>query len=151
MKPKFQNPTRNDPAGHGHFGAKRGGHTHRGVDHVCIVGSDVISCVTGRVTKQGYCYHNGYGGYSDENHEKYRYVEVTTDKKFKHRFLYVFPKTFTIGREIFADISILGTAQDITKRYPDRGMLPHIHFEIFTGNKEKYYDPDEFIEPGEIA
>lgn len=108
-----------DPAGNGAYGAIRDGGTrlHHGIDFECIVGSEILSPIPGTVTKIGLPYANS----------KYRYVQVSSNR-IDHRIFYVNPLV-KMGDYVCLDQPI-GTAQDITLRYPDRGMKVHIHYEI---------------------
>ena len=122
---------RNDPAGLGHYGAPRGSKSHRGVDYACQVERPVLSPVSGPVTRIGWCYPNSV----------YRYVEVT-NRGLRHRFFYVQP---SVGLDDFIEQGDpIGVAQDITIRYPDQGMTPHIHYEVKDG-------ADEYRDPGYIC
>lgn len=123
---------RNDPAGLGTFGAIRGSRSHRGVDFLLRVREELLSPVTGTVTKLGY-------PYSDDL--SYRYIEVRLMNGTKHRFFYVNPE-----HEVGAEIQVgtrLGTAQHIVNRYPNIGMKNHIHYEI-KDDKGRYIDPEEY-------
>jgi len=137
--PTFTNPVRVDHAGDGHFGKPRGGHTHTGEDALCIVGATVRSGVAGKVTKLGFCYGSGPGAWDAPR--PYRYVEVTCVEGLKHRYLYVEPSV-DIGARITVGVPI-GVAQDVAARYPDSGMLAHVHYEVFEGDKQ-YLDPRQF-------
>lgn len=134
---------RSDLQGHGEFLAPRGSHKHTGKDYACIPGSEVLSCVSGTVTKIGMCYGQGYGGAVPEGDEEiYRYVEVTDAQDRHHRFLYVSP-TVDNG-DYVREGDPIATAMDVSLRYPDpdKPMTPHVHYEIFVGNKSRYIDPD---------
>jgi len=118
-----------DKWGAGHFGAPRGNHTHHGIDYQCPAGSEVLSPCEGEVTKLGYAYPDDLS---------FRYVQITSDGK-DHRIFYVEPSVF-IGDAISVD-QVIGTAQDLTDRYPD--ITPHVHHEIKVG--DEYIDPEESI------
>ena len=112
---------RSDPMGDGSWHASRdsGTRKHKGVDLACYPHCTVICPVAGEVTKLGYVY-------SDDL--RWRYVQVTDRGGLRHRFFYVDPMV-NVG-EILEPDMIMGIAQDITERYPGRGMLPHIHYEV---------------------
>lgn len=145
LGPLFRNPIRSDPAGDGHFGAPRGSRKHTGVDFVCVPGAEVLSPISGIVTKLGYTYGSGYGDYDPNtgDGQPFRYVEVQNpDSRIFYRFLYVYPEV-RVGDFVSAG-ALVGSAQDVTLRYPGQGMTPHVHFEAFreerkTGN---YLDPE---------
>lgn len=112
---------RNDRAGSGEFGAPRGGgkRVHKGIDYVCFPGMPVYAPSAGTITKHGICYHDDFS---------YKYVEIKDSQGLRHRVFYCKPLP-PIGTYIDAD-AIIGLAQDITKRYPNSGMTPHLHYEV---------------------
>jgi murein DD-endopeptidase MepM/ murein hydrolase activator NlpD len=122
-------PVRSDRAGDGAFGASRGTRKHAGIDYSCFPGQPVVGGVAGKVTKLGYCYGDDLS---------WRYVQVTDRGGLLHRFLYVNPLV-RVGQEVSTDTEI-GIAQDITRRYPNQGMLPHVHREVRTADG-KCIDP----------
>ena len=123
---------RSDPAGSGRWHASRDGgrRKHNGIDFVCKPGELVYGKVTGVVTKHGYVYADDL---------QWRYIEVQDDAGYKHRFMYVEP-CVPIGQSVAPSIA-LGIAQDITKRYPNRGMLAHVHYGVKDTNGE-YINPE---------
>ena len=122
-----------DPAGSGEFGAPRGDHTHRGIDFECMPLTGILSLCDGQVTKLGYPYGD------DLN---YRYVQVTDVDGLDHRVFYISPDV-EVGQTVVEGVTQIGTAQDITSRYPDQGMTNHIHYEIKNGSR--YLDPGEHL------
>lgn len=146
---------RSDSAGDGHFGARRGDHTHTGVDFVCKPGGVVTSPVHGMVTKLGYPYASGYGGVSDPVAERpYRYVQITVGDgvaqvKKHHRVFYIDPSV-KLG-QLVRPGNMIGSAMDVSLRYPkeeedDDEMTPHIHLEIMLKGR-MYEDPEDFEYP----
>lgn len=123
---------RPDGYGSGEFGASRGARTHQGVDYACLAGSDLLSPVSGRVTKLGYPYADDL---------QYRYVEITDPDLNRHRFFYVEPAT-DLGALIDPG-ELIGTVQDIGQRYSDRDMTCHVHYEIIDDAGE-YRNPEIF-------
>lgn len=129
---------RNDSAGEGHFGASRGTRTHNGIDYLCQADEmhdapldNVLSPVAGVVTKHGYCYADDLS---------YRYVEITEgETNYRHQIFYCEPLV-RIGRTVIEG-SVIGRAQDVTRRYPGRGMLKHIHHQI-KNEAGEYLDPN---------
>jgi hypothetical protein len=111
-----------DAWGSGAFGASRGTRIHKGIDYCCYPDTVITSHILGVVTKLGY-------PYSDDL--RFRYVEVTTPDKCRHRWFYVSPEVvkgdvITVGQPI-------GVSQDIAGRYRDPKRPPmtnHVHFEI---------------------
>ena len=123
---------RSDPAGDGHYGAPRGARTHRGVDYQCTPGCAVLSPVQGTVTKLGFPYADDL---------QWRYVQILDKDNTRHRLFYVLPG-IVLGLPVEADQPI-GCAQDISRRYPHKGMLPHVHYECIDSIGE-YINPTRF-------
>lgn len=124
-------PRGTDDYGSGDYGAGRGTRKHRGIDYKVDPGQQVISHVSGRVTKLGYPYASDLS---------YRYVEVTDAFGLRHRFFYVEP---TVKRGAWVEFGkLLGVAQDIASRYTSRGqMVNHVHYEIID-QKGDYLNPE---------
>lgn len=125
---KFTSIVRQDAAGSGSFGAKRGARTHEGVDFLASPGMLLLSPVSGVVTKLGYCYQ-------EDLH--YRYVEVTVAGE-RHRFFYTNPAVKK-GQTVFVG-DVLGIVQDIAFKYNKTGapvMMNHVHYEIINAEGKK--------------
>ena len=133
MRPLVVQPIiRSDSAGDGHFMAPRGSHMHNGVDYLCEPGSLVYSPVAGTITKLGYPYGDDL---------QWRYVEITDEDKNKHRLFYTEP---AVNLDQYVMVGeVVGEAQNIASRYPDQGMLAHIHLEII-GADGQLTDPEAF-------
>jgi murein DD-endopeptidase MepM/ murein hydrolase activator NlpD len=88
------------------------------------------SNTAGVVTKIGYPY---------EDDLSYRYIEITDNSNYKHRYFYVCPAV-KVGQRITAG-KMIGTVQNIAARYTKNGkMRNHVHYEII--DKDGYYrDP----------
>lgn len=122
-----------DPMGQGHFGASRGHRKHQGIDYVFAPETGLMSPVTGVVTKLGYPYSRDLS---------FRYVEVTDEDGYKHRFFYVLPGV-AVGDQI-SEGDVIGFVQDIAIKWGN-GMKNHIHYEIMVpGAERQYVDPEEF-------
>ena len=130
---KYLPPRGVDDYGSGAYGASRGKRKHRGVDFACYPDTLIASPVSGFVTKLGYAYSDDLS---------YRYVEVTDDTGLQHRIFYLKPLVYIRGF-VEADKTILGSAQNIQKRYSS-GMINHIHYEIKKENV--YLDPRLYID-----
>lgn len=141
IKPKERTQ---DSYGTGAYGAprRRNGesYSHSGVDLCCEPNSDIISCVNGRVTKLGYPY---------ANHLEFRYVEITDDRNFRHRFFYVHPlvefgQSVKIG-DLIGVSQKLGDLYPVTKRKPIP-IQEHVHYEVMKmeNGKKKFFDPNLF-------
>jgi hypothetical protein len=118
----FINPTgqglRNDRAGLGSWGAPRGTRKHKGIDLLCCPDQPIWSPIDGLIVREARPYASGqYSGVLIEGDG----VEV--------KIFYFEPDRSLIGQRVAAGQAI-GTAQDITERYPNQGMRPHIHLEI---------------------
>ena len=123
-----------DNYGSGHFGARRGGRIHRGVDIVAQAGAPWKSLNSGKVTKLGFAYSDDLS---------YRYIEVTDEHGHKFRYFYVKAlPTLEVGHAV-ASGDIIGHVQSLQKRYP--GITEHVHFEVKDA-RESYFNPLPFLE-----
>jgi murein DD-endopeptidase MepM/ murein hydrolase activator NlpD len=123
IKALFDDNIRNDRAGGGDFGVSRAGgrRSHNGTDFENPKGALVDAPVDGVVTKIGYPYADDLS---------YTYVEVTDDQERKHRLFYVSPEDgIEKGSRVTKGMSI-GKTQDVSDRYPNSGMKPHVHYEL---------------------
>ena len=107
-----------DEAGSGIYGAKRGDHTHKGVDFVCIPGQEVYAPISGVVTRQARPYANG--GYEGV---------VIEGTALTVKLFYMIPNIAFKGKRVRQG-QVIGVAQDVSERHPNSGMKPHIHLEI---------------------
>jgi len=128
---------RHDAAGSGEYGAPRGKRTHVGVDYHCQPGMEVLSPVRGKFTKYGYCYGDDL---------QWRYVQITDEGGNHHRLFYT-EEILPMGALVEKGQPV-ALAQDISKRYPGRGMLPHVHYEIMNC-KGEHINPENFVAPGQ--
>lgn len=128
------NPTgkgvRNDPAGSGAFGLarERDGrrYAHRGLDLEAVAGENVLAPIDGIVERVGLVYANDV---------QWRLMVLAGDEygqRIEVKLMYVVPRMEVIGHRVKAGDPI-GAAQDITKKYPGRGMKPHVHVEVRKG------------------
>ena len=136
------NPTykaiRVDGAGNGHFGAPRSKivkgqtvkYTHQGVDFLCEPGQDIRAPITGQLIRWAFPYID------DLRFEGL----VVSNRMMSIKMLYVKPLQNSLNK-IFNSGDLIGYAQDITLRYPDTDMKPHIHIEIVSISK----NPENFI------
>jgi murein DD-endopeptidase MepM/ murein hydrolase activator NlpD len=123
-----------DEYGSGLFGASRGKRTHSGIDYAMYPGSQVLSPVTGRVTKLGYTY-------SDDL--RYRYVQITDEHQYQHRFFYVEPRVLPNSAVLKGEV--IGISQKLGSRYPR--ITEHVHYEIKKNGE--FIDPDLYHEEEE--
>lgn len=120
-----------DSWGSGAYGAPRGSRKHKGIDYAASPGTVLESNVAGRVTKLGYPYGDDLS---------FRYVEVTSEDGYRHRFFYVYPR---VGRgDVVAAGDVLGVVQDSTGRY--EGITNHVHYEILKPGSKASVDPDKY-------
>jgi len=119
---------RSDTAGDGRFGSPRGNRKHLGVDFLCVPGQNILSPVTGKVSKIGYPYPPP---------SIYRYIQISCTDEYgnevQHRLFYVEPhmSIARIDAEVIGHKTIIGYAQNVCIRYPGaKGMQPHVHYEI---------------------
>jgi len=109
---------RNDGAGAGHWGALRHMRRHKGVDYLCTPGQEVIAPCDMQITRIAYPYgDHSYSGIA------FRTL-ILTGKLF-----YFEPDIEVMDRWVMQGQRI-GIAQDISLRYPDLSMRPHVHLEI---------------------
>ena len=143
IKPKV----RQDLMGSGEYGAPRGSRTHKGIDFVVAKENEVITHVTGVVTKIGYPYAQKFDTKKNKLKSALRYVEITKEQRVddklcqvKHRFFYLNPSV-RLGDAVEAGTCI-GTAQDLKAIY-GLTMKNHCHYEVMIG--KEYYDPARFL------
>lgn len=120
-----------DSWGSGAYGASRGSRKHKGIDYAAYPGTEVCTPVGGKVTKLGYPYGDDL---------TFRYVEVTAEDGYRHRFFYVYPR---VGRgDEMAAGDVVGIVQDSTSRY--KGITNHVHYEILKPGSKASVDPDKY-------
>lgn len=122
------NPTgkgmRNDSAGSGAFGAPRGSRKHRGIDLLCEPGQEVLAPLDGIFQRLAF-------PYSDT--QEYSGI-LLLSQPYEVKLFYLLPFSNLVGAWVSAGTPI-GTAQDVTERYPGQGMLPHIHVQVTRGGE----------------
>ena len=115
---------RNDRLGLGHFGARRGSRTHKGIDFQAAEGSTVYAVADGEVTKIGYCYADDL---------KYRYVQIRGSVDgLDLRYFYTTPHPLlNVGSWVQKGQPIC-VVQDIASKWSTdkKTMQNHFHFEI---------------------
>jgi murein DD-endopeptidase MepM/ murein hydrolase activator NlpD len=116
-------PIRNDRMGLGHYGARRGGRTHKGIDFSAPPGTIVYAADDGVITKIGYCYGDDL---------RYRYVQITTHDGLDLRYFYTtLHPLLSIGDQVLKG-QALSVCQDISSKHSTakKTMINHYHFEI---------------------
>jgi len=132
MTPPTTGGIRSDAAGDGHFGSPRGSRTHKGTDFACYPGEPVSAPMSGEVYRIA-------RPYADDD----RWLGVAIrNSEYKAKLFYVDPYFSLIGSHV-REGDCIKSAQDITQRYPDQGMAPHVHLEI--KDKDGYLDPETLI------
>ncbi|MUV03166.1 peptidoglycan DD-metalloendopeptidase family protein [Flavobacterium rakeshii] len=106
-----------DPLGCGSFGARRGTHTHQGIDIIATPGEDIYSPITGKVTRIAYPYASDLS---------YTGVEIVNEK-YKVKMFYMSP-TVAIPSVVTAGNKI-GVAQNISAKH-GAAMTNHVHIEV---------------------
>lgn len=114
--PPTKGGIRDDPAGSGKFGAKRGHRRHTGEDYLCSEGEDVLAIISGKVTRIVYPYGDDLS---------FTGIEIVNKELIAHIYYFKPFKDLPGGTVLAGDI--IGHAQDVTKRYPGQGMRSHIH------------------------
>jgi murein DD-endopeptidase MepM/ murein hydrolase activator NlpD len=115
----------NDKWGSGRYGASRGDRKHKGTDYICRPGQEIKSPINGKIVRESKPYPGSFSGLLIKGNH-------LTIKMF-----YFMPFDALIGERVQKG-QLIGTAQDISKKYP--GMIPHIHLEVIS------VDPELFTE-----
>jgi murein DD-endopeptidase MepM/ murein hydrolase activator NlpD len=123
-------PIRSDPAGDGHYGAPRGDRKHTGIDFAVAPGSEILAPENGIMCRYGYAYSSDL---------TWRIVDLRGAGGQLYRFFYCVQADFSSGDRIEQG-DVIAVAQDITQRYPGRGMKPHVHVEVLDQN-ERHLNP----------
>ena len=133
MRPT-QGGIRNDSGGAGYYGAPRKKgvtgmkYRHQGTDYACEPGEPVRSPCTGRIIRRANPYVDG----------PLKGVLIES-KRAAMKLFYVDPKPELIG-EVIQQGQIIGTAQDVSLRYPASGVTPHVHLQITSLDPEVLMD-----------
>ncbi len=115
-----------DTWGSGAYGSPRGDHLHNGVDFIAIPGQIVIMPISGLIAREARPYsHSNYSGVLIRNN----HIEIMMF------YLELLPNI--IGKWLEKGDPV-GTAQDISKKYP--GITNHIHLTI------KQIDPELLLD-----
>ena len=136
LRHRFVNPTGKrvrgcDEQGCGEYLADREGRTgkHLGADYISDPGQEVVAIADGTVARLP------SGDYDD--------IVVGDGKGVSYKLLYLnVDKSLEIGSTVTAG-QVLGTAQDITGRYP--GITNHVHVKLRVDSN--VVNPEDYIEP----
>lgn len=118
ISPSASLEVRSDPAGYGHFGAKRGARTHNGVDLTVWPGQYIVSpteCIFERIS-------NPY-----KTDSRWHGLKLLAEQ-YEIFVWYMQPYWFRRGERLRIEERI-GVAQDIVEKY-GFPMTPHIHFGV---------------------
>lgn len=111
---------RSDAAGDGHYHASRGDRLHQGLDFICEPGQKVYCPIDNasfiRLARP-YADDDRYSGIAVKN----SHMEIL--------LFYLSPFDDLAGKTLFQN-TVIGHAQDITKKYNNPAMTPHIHIQI---------------------
>lgn len=114
---------REDEAGSGGFGAPRGNRFHDGIDWLCVPGDDVQAPCDCRIMRIIY-------PYGDDLSYRGAVLEGKLSGKVFVIMFYVDVKDEMVGK-ILKQGDVIGKAQDVTARYPNQGMKPHVHMSVY--------------------
>lgn len=114
-----------DPLGCGYYGAPRGTRKHGGIDVVVKKGDNVLSPITGKITRHGYPY---------DGDSKYKLIEIV-NSTYKVKLMYCEPIT-PVGTEVVAG-QVIAKAQDISEKHGS-DMTPHVHVEVYKMQNGKW-------------
>ena len=121
-----------DGFGCGAFGESRTGHSHQGVDIVVKKGQQVVSPISGTVTRFPFPYGDDL---------RYTGIEIKNNQ-YSIKIFYVNP-VVSIGTKVSRGEGI-ATAQDIAAKYGN-GMTNHIHIEVRETNTGLLLDPTKLF------
>jgi hypothetical protein len=136
----------NDKWGSGFFGASRGNRPHLGVDVKTTPGERIYAPADMWIERTSNPYSTGsYSGL--------KFRMSSNSRTFVGRVFYVLPNSEVVGLEVKQG-QFIGTAQDISKKYP--GMINHAHWQLkqtegiitpngITYNGDEYVNPMNFL------
>lgn len=121
-----------DAWGSGAFGAARGEHIHQGLDIKTIVGQQILSPISGTITRHPYPYNGDlvYTGIEIKNAE------------FHVKIFYVKP-VVAIGNTV-AKGQVIATAQNIAAKYSS-SMTNHAHIEVRNAKTGALINPETLL------
>ncbi|UUC45590.1 M23 family metallopeptidase [Flavobacterium cerinum] len=106
-----------DAHGCGSFGASRGGRTHNGVDVVVTPGQNIVSPISGTITRFPYPYKGDFN---------YKGIEI---KNSEYTVMIFYMNTTVLANTKVTAGQTIGKAQNIAAKYGN-GMTPHVHIEV---------------------
>ena len=110
---------RQDSAGSGSFHAPRGGRLHEGVDFVCTAGQEIYAPISGKIKRVAYPYASDL-----------RWTGCVIESlNVKIMMFYMKLARNMVGKNV-ARGDIIGKAQAISNKYPDSGMIDHVHMQV---------------------
>lgn len=118
--------------GCGSFGASRGTRTHNGLDIKTTVGQQILSPISGKVTRFPF----PYGG-----DLSYTGIEII-NSQYKVKIFYMKPSV-AVNSEVTKG-QVIGTAQNISAKYSST-MTNHIHLEVYNAKTGALLNPETLI------
>lgn len=126
-------PVRNDPAGSGEFGAKRGSRKHEGMDYAVQPGQKLVwPYEKSKIIRVGYPYTGDY---------TFRLIELGPPNgfckmpgfSFYYKVMYATLLDDLCPGDMVSPGQIFAIAQDVRLKYPNLAdvMLPHVHVECY--------------------
>ena len=129
-----------DKWGSGAYGASRGKRKHSGVDFICNPGQNIY-----------YPFDSGYMTRIARPYSKGEYLgceisAIDKGKPYICKLFYFVPNaTFIIEETRLYKGATIGTAQDISDKYP--GMTCHVHLQVAHMYKQlKWFNPEDILE-----
>jgi hypothetical protein len=114
---------RNDKAGGGYYGAPRGDRRHKGLDFECVPGQEIYMPRGGTLAWE-------HRPYKDDLNYSGAFI-ICDDMEFK---LFYFKPHPGLIEKYVATGGAIGIAQDISKKYDDDDMTPHVHLRIVSAD-----------------
>lgn len=118
--------------GCGSFGASRGTRAHNGLDIKTTVGQQILSPISGKVTRFPF----PYGG-----DLSYTGIEIV-NSQYKVKIFYMKPSV-AVNSEVTKG-QVIGTAQNISAKYSST-MTNHIHLEVYNAKTGALLNPETLI------
>jgi murein DD-endopeptidase MepM/ murein hydrolase activator NlpD len=125
---------REDAAGSGRFGARRGHRTHQGIDLLADPGEPLFAPASGIFVRAAQPYRGD---------RRFSGIVLNVEG-YELKIFYAKPRSFRRGAEIEAG-ELIGYAQDIAAKYAPGPMRNHIHIEVRRIVGAELYDPSIFF------
>jgi len=109
---------RNDSEGSGEYGSRRGERRHNGVDYICVEGQDIVAPFDMYISRIS----------NPKRDSLMSGIKWETEKSYGKLF-YFLPDKNLIGKDV-KEGDVIGTAQDVSRHYGLKDMIPHLHFQV---------------------